>query len=205
MAADWRDLEIDEIPEWSVKAQSVLLASLSMLLIVGAVFFLVMPFNADLAQAKQQEALLKSQFRMKAEQVAALPNVDEQLQNLQAFYRRLTEQLPEAGELAQLLAGINDTGLQYHLDFERLNWQTGEQVGWLYQVPLDIELIGSYQNVGFFSAALAKLSRIVALQDFTLERVSDDGELLRFIVTAHTYRYVEADAKEKSEATGEAS
>lgn len=193
MVADWRDLEIDEIPEWSVKAQSVLLSAVAALLILSAIFFLILPFNTDLALAKQQEALLKTQFRIKAEQVAALPNVDHQLEKLQDFYKRLTEQLPEESELAQLLAGINDTGLQYNLHFERLNWQGGGQVGWLYQVSLDIELIGSYPNVGFFSAALAKLPRIVALQDFTLERVNDNEEQLRFVVTARTYRYIEAE------------
>lgn len=192
MSADWRDFEIDEIPEWSTKAQVFLLAVFSSILLFATIFLVILPLNAQMLMAKQEENELKNQFRLKAQQVAALPDVDDQVEKLQLFYHKLTEQLPEESELALLLAGINDTGLQYNLDFERLNWQGGLQIGWLYQLSLDIELKGQYRDVASFSAALARLPRIVALQGFTLERTNEAEGLLTFIVTAHTYRYVEA-------------
>lgn len=189
MAADWRDWEIDEIPEWPATAQNVLLGVLAIIVLAAAIFFVVLPAQQDVELAKQDESLLRTQFRIKAEQVAALPNVDEQVEELQRFYSHLTKQLPAEDELALLLAGINDTGLQYNLNFEKLNWNKGKHVGWLYQVPLDIELTGEYADMGQFSAALARLPRIVALQDFTLSREKDKTDQLRFSVGAHTYRY----------------
>ncbi len=191
MAADWRDFEIDEIPEWSARAQNAFFAVLSAILFCLFMYLLVLPLNEQEIQAQQKEKILKGQFRLKAQQVAALPNVDTQLEKLKIFYKRLTEQLPEEGDLAVLLAGINDTGLQYGLHFERLSWEKGAQVGWLYQLPLDIQLTGKYRDVGSFSAALARLPRIVALQDFTLERTKEAKDVLRFVVTAYTYRYIE--------------
>lgn len=189
MAADWRDWEIDEIPEWPATAQNVLLGLLAIVVLASAVFFVVLPAKQDVELAKQDENLLRTQFRIKAEQVAALPNVDEQVEELQRFYSHLTKQLPAEDELALLLAGINDTGLQYNLNFQKLNWKPGQRVGWLYQVPLDIELTGEYADMGEFSAALARLPRIVALQDFTLSRENEKVDTLRFAVNAHTYRY----------------
>ncbi|USH02657.1 type 4a pilus biogenesis protein PilO [Grimontia kaedaensis] len=189
MAADWRDWEIDEIPEWSATAQNILLGVLGIVVLAAALFFVVLPAQQDIGLARQDESLLRTQFRIKAEQVAALPDVDEQVAELQKFYSHLTEQLPAADELALLLAGINDTGLQYNLNFEKLNWNKGKHVGWLYQVPLDIELTGEYADMGEFSAALARLPRIVTLQDFTLSREKDKTDRLRFSVGAHTYRY----------------
>ncbi|WP_325891467.1 type 4a pilus biogenesis protein PilO [Grimontia sp. NTOU-MAR1] len=189
MAADWRDWEIDEIPEWPASAQNMLLGVLAIVVLAAAIFFAVLPAQQEVELAKQDETLLRTQFRMKAEQVAALPNVDVQVEELQRFYRHLTKQLPAEDELALLLAGINDTGLQYNLNFEKLNWNKGQHVGWLYQVPLDIELTGEYADMGQFSAALARLPRIVALQDFSLSREKDKSDQLRFLVGAHTYRY----------------
>lgn len=189
MAADWRDWEVDEIPEWPETAQNILLIALATVLLLMAFFFVVLPATQDVELARQEENLLRTQFRIKAEQVAALPDVDEQVEELQRFYSDLTKQLPGEDELALLLAGINDTGLQYNLSFEKLNWKTGKHVGWLYQVPLDIELTGVYTSMGQFSAAIARLPRIVALQGFTLSRESEQREKLRFSVTAHTYRY----------------
>ncbi|WP_407331602.1 type 4a pilus biogenesis protein PilO [Enterovibrio sp. 27052020O] len=188
MAADWRDWEIDEIPEWQTVAQNVLLGVLAVALFAASLFFILLPAHEDVELAKQEEVLLRTQFRIKAEQVAALPDVEEQVQELQRYYARLTQQLPAEDELALLLAGINDTGLQYNLNFERLNWRDSKRVGWLHQVPLEIELNGNYRDIGQFSAALARLPRIVALQDFTVSRVEKRNDL-RFVVTAHTYRY----------------
>ncbi|OEE68840.1 pilus assembly protein PilO [Enterovibrio norvegicus FF-33] len=188
MTADWRDWELDEIPEWSPVAQNILLGVLAVTLFAASIFFVVLPAQEEVNAAKQEESLLRTQFRIKAEQVAALPDVEEQVQELQRYYARLTQQLPAQDELALLLAGINDTGLQYNLNFARLNWRSGKRVGWLHQVPLEIELNGSYRDIGQFSAALARLPRIVALQDFTVSRVDKRSDL-RFVVTAHTYRY----------------
>ncbi|MBE1275957.1 type 4a pilus biogenesis protein PilO [Enterovibrio baiacu] len=188
--ADWRDWELDEIPEWSAMAQHVLLGIFSVMALVAGAFFLVMPLLDDATNAKQEENLLRTQFRIKAEKVAALPNVEEQINELQSFYDHLALQLPAEDELALLLAGINDTGLQFNLNFETLNWKAGKQVGWLYQVPLEMELSGPYHEIGNFSAALARMPRIVALQDFQLSRQKDNKGELMFSVSAHTYRYI---------------
>lgn len=196
MLADWRDLEVDEIPEWSSKAQGVVLGILSLVFLLISTFFLLLPINAQIDRVTQQETALRNQFRYKAEQVASLPDVDEQMNALTAFYERLKMQLPEKSELAILLAGINDTGLQYDLNFKRLDWQKGKQIGWLYKVPLKIELEGSYNNIGLFSSAISRLPRIVALQDFTLRRIDEQNDLA-LSVEAYTYRFVEKRGSKK--------
>ncbi|MDD1782119.1 type 4a pilus biogenesis protein PilO [Enterovibrio sp. ZSDZ35] len=191
MEADWRDWELDEIPEWSATARRVVLTITGLIVLVAGLFFVVAPSYDQITQAEQQEMLLKNSFRFKAQKVAALPDVDEQVEALNRFYISLTRQLPQDEELAQLLAGINDIGQQYGLSFERLDWGYREQVGWLYKVPLDIVVTGNYQGIGQFSEAMARLPRIVALQDFNLKREGDQGEILNFSVAAHTYRYVD--------------
>ncbi|MEZ9523329.1 type 4a pilus biogenesis protein PilO [Enterovibrio norvegicus] len=188
--ADWRDWDLDEIPEWSATAQNVLLGLFSVVALVAGAFLVVMPLLDDVTLAKQEESLLRTQFRIKAEKVAALPDVEEQINELQSFYDHLALQLPAEDELALLLAGINDTGLQFNLNFENLSWKDGEKVGWLYQVPLEMELSGRYHEIGHFSAALARMPRIVALQDFQLSRLKDKNGELMFSVSAHTYRYI---------------
>ncbi|KXF82782.1 type IV pilus inner membrane component PilO [Enterovibrio coralii] len=197
MEADWRDWELDEIPEWSPTARRVVLVVLGLLLLVIGLFFVVLPNYDRVTLAEQEEMMLKSAFRMKAQRVAALPDVDEQVDALNHFYVKLTRQLPQHEELAQLLAGINDIGQQHGLSFERLDWGVGEQVGWLYEVPLDIVVTGNYEGIGKFSESMARLPRIVALQDFTLKREGELGEALSFSVAAHTYRYVGKPLEDK--------
>lgn len=195
MFADWREFELDEIPEWSPTAQKVFLFIFAVVMIATSLFFFVMPLNEKIDNASRQENILRGQFRSKAEQVASLPNVDEQMQALNQFYQRLKAQLPEEEELAILLAGINDTGVQHALKFKQLRWGEGEQKGWLYQVPLKMGIEGTYENIGLFSSALSRLPRIVALQNLNLKRVKNQNTL-SLSVTAHTYRFIDVKGDE---------
>ncbi|PKF51538.1 type 4a pilus biogenesis protein PilO [Enterovibrio nigricans] len=195
MDADWRDWELDEIPEWSSTARRVVLTVAGLLVLVAGLMFVVLPSYDKITMAEQEEVILKNTFRFKAQRVAALPDVDEQVEALNRFYLKLTQQLPQDEELAQLLAGINDIGQQYGLSFERLDWGYGEQVGWLYKVPLEIVVTGSYEGIGQFSEAMARLPRIVALQDFNLKREGGHREVLNFSVAAHTYRYIDRNVE----------
>lgn len=63
MAADWRDWEIDEIPEWQAAAQNVLLFVIGSLVLVGMLFLLILPLKQDVDLARQEESLLRTQFR----------------------------------------------------------------------------------------------------------------------------------------------
>ncbi len=196
MQADWRDLDIDEIPEWSPKAQYVVLALLNAVFIIASLIYIIFPQQENNDTAFRQETLLRGQFRTKAEQVASLPNIKSEIEALGNSYQHLKIQLPEKNELAILLAGISDTGLQYGLKFKRLNWQEGQQIEWLYRVPLTIALEGSYNNIGLFSSALSRLPRIVTLQDFTLSRAKNENTL-SLSVMAYTYQFVDAKGDQK--------
>ncbi len=196
MQADWREWELDEIPYWSKKAQYVVFILLNLVFCLAVFFYFIAPYEGEIEVAKQQEQLLQAQFRLKAEEVAVLPQLDAQMIALEKAYQAATSQLPEENELAVLLAGINNTGLQYDLNFKRLNWQQGKQMGWLYQIPLKVELEGSYNNIGLFSSALSRLPRILVLQDLTLESIKNKNTL-SLSVMANTYRFVEAGENEK--------
>jgi len=64
------------------------------------------------------------------------------------------------------------------------------------ELPIQITVVGGYHNLGFFTAAIGSLPRIVTLHDFTLTPISQGGgksslvgnEVLRMNVLAKTYR-----------------
>ncbi len=196
MQADWRDWEFDEIPYWSEKAQYVVLILLNFAFCLAVFIFCITPYENKIDAAKQQELLLQAQFRLKADEVALLPELDAQMVVLEKAYQALKNQLPQKNELAVLLAGINNTGLQYDLNFKGLSWQQGKQFAWLEQVPLKIELEGSYNNIGLFSSALSRLPRILVLEDLTLESIKNKN-ILSLSIMANTYRFIDLSRNEK--------
>lgn len=188
---DWRELELDEITDWPLLPQGLIALLVTLLLSALGYWYWLTPLTAELEQQKQQEITLRAQLVTRAAQVAALPRVKEQVVELNRRYQEVVEQLPEEQELASLLASINDIGVQNGLIFQSIKWASRIEHDLYYELPLNMQLTGSYQQIGQFAEAIARLPRIVNLRNVELARVDNQGfdELLSLTVSAITYRF----------------
>ncbi|EGR1701902.1 fimbrial protein [Vibrio cholerae] len=195
--ASLQELELDEISEWPLLPQLVVIL-LIMLLIQGAGYwFYLMPKQDEIALLKQEEETVKATLRIKANKVAVLPQIQAQLDELKERYDFLLRQLPVQKELASMLASVNQLGLDSSLTFTRIDWGERESQEFLYRLPLNIELTGSYHNIGDFSQAIAKLPRIINFDDVDWQRVSQESSTLHFRVRAYTYQFKQEVDDEK--------
>lgn len=195
--ASLQELELDEISEWPLLPQLVVIL-LIMLLIQGAGYwFYLMPKQDEIALLKQEEETVKATLRIKANKVAVLPQIQAQLDELKERYDFLLRQLPVQKELASMLASVNQLGLDSSLTFTRIDWGERESQEFLYRLPLNIELTGSYHDIGDFSQAIAKLPRIINFDDVDWQRVSQESSTLHFRVRAYTYQFKQEVDDEK--------
>jgi type IV pilus assembly protein PilO len=195
--ASFQDLDMDEMAEWPLLPQ--LLVILVLILIIQGVgaWFYLMPQNEQLQNLKQQEEVLKSTLRIKASKAATLPQLQAQLDELTERYDFLLRQLPVQKELASMLASVNELGLDNALTFTRIDWGEKQNKEFLYRLPLNIELTGNYHDIGDFSEAIAKLSRIINFDDVDWQRVSQESSTLHFRVRAYTYQFKQEVDDEK--------
>ncbi|HIH0858676.1 type 4a pilus biogenesis protein PilO [Vibrio cholerae] len=195
--ASLQELELDEISEWPLLPQLVVIL-LIMLLIQGAGYwFYLMPKQDEIALLKQEEETVKATLRIKANKVAVLPQIQAQLDELKERYDFLLRQLPVQKELASMLASVNQLGLDSSLTFTRIDWGERESQEFLYRLPLNIELTGNYHDIGDFSQAIAKLPRIINFDDVDWQRVSQESSTLHFRVRAYTYQFKQEVDDEK--------
>ncbi|WP_373949023.1 type 4a pilus biogenesis protein PilO [Vibrio pomeroyi] len=184
-----QDLDIDEITEWPLLPQLLVILVLMILIQGVGTWLYVLPLDDELQQMKQQEQTLKTTLRIKANKVAALPKLQSQLDELTSRYDYLLEQLPVQKELASMLASVNELGLDNSLTFTRIDWGQKQNKEFLFRLPLNIELTGDYHEIGDFSAAIAKLPRIISFDDVNWQRVSQESSTLHFRVRAYTYQF----------------
>ncbi len=184
-----QELDIDEITEWPLLPQLLVILLLVALIQGLGTWFYILPLDDELQQMKQQERTLKVTLRIKANKVAALPKLQGQLDELTSRYDYLLEQLPVQKELASMLASVNELGLDNSLTFTRIDWGEKQNKAFLYRLPLNIELTGDYHEIGDFSAAIAKLPRIISFDDVSWQRVSQESSTLHFRVRAYTYQF----------------
>ncbi|MEZ9578825.1 MULTISPECIES: type 4a pilus biogenesis protein PilO [unclassified Vibrio] len=184
-----QDLDVDEITEWPLLPQLLVILVLMVLIQGAGTWLYLLPLDDELQQMKQQEQTLKTTLRIKANKVAALPKLQSQLDELTSRYDYLLEQLPVQKELASMLASVNELGLDNSLTFTRIDWGQKQNKEFLYRLPLNIELTGDYHEIGDFSAAIAKLPRIISFDDVNWQRVSQESSTLHFRVRAYTYQF----------------
>ncbi|MEZ8063394.1 MULTISPECIES: type 4a pilus biogenesis protein PilO [Vibrio] len=184
-----QDLDVDEITEWPLLPQLLVIFALMILTQGMGTWLYIAPLDDELQQMKQQEQTLKTTLRIKANKAAVLPKLQNQLDDLTSRYDYLLEQLPVQKELASMLASVNELGLDNKLTFTRIDWGQKQNKEFLYRLPLNIELTGDYHAIGDFSAAIAKLPRIISFNDVSWQRVSQESSTLHFRVRAYTYQF----------------
>ncbi|CAE6917546.1 type 4a pilus biogenesis protein PilO [Vibrio alginolyticus] len=194
---NWQDLEMDEIAEWPLIPQLITIGLIVLLLQGVGYWFYLTPKEERLNSLIQQEETLKVTLRIKANKVAALPQLQSQLDELTTRYELLLQQLPAQKELATMLASVNELGIDNKLTFTRIDWGEKQSESFLYRLPLNIELTGDFHDIGRFSQAIATLPRIITFKDVTWQRVSQESETLHFRVRANTYQFKPEEKKDE--------
>jgi len=134
----------------------------------------------------QENEIAKGQAR--AEKLSELISENERLRKR---LEELKEQLPEEKEVSGLLKQVSDLGIKAGLRI--LLWKPEQKKthasGIVHEIPVKVELSGSYHNLGYFFSSLTKLNRIVNISDIKLGSPKPEREsaLLKASITATTF------------------
>jgi type IV pilus assembly protein PilO len=142
-----------------------------------------------------QEQTLRDNYRAKMAQAINLEALEAQQQQVNRYVERLEKQLPSKAEMAALLSDINQAGLGRGLQFEL--FKPGQVVvkDYYAELPIDIKVTGSYHDIGEFAADMAKMPRIVTLNNLSLN-TGKDG-VLSLDAVAKTFRYLDQEELDK--------
>jgi type IV pilus assembly protein PilO len=138
-----------------------------------------------------QEQTLRNDYRSKMAQAINLEALEAQQQQVNRYVDRLEKQLPSKAEMAALLSDINQAGLGRGLQFELFRPGQVAVRDYYAELPIDIKVTGSYHAIGEFAADMAKMPRIVTLNNLSLS-TGKDGTLALDAV-AKTFRYLDQD------------
>ncbi len=86
---------------------------------------------------------------------------------------------------------MTETGIGSGLEFSKIELSDEVTQEIYIELPIEIDVTGSYHDFATFVSGVASLPRIVTLHDF--EIVQQDGLLLSMRIIAKTYRYREEE------------
>jgi len=160
---------------------------------LGDTFYLS-PSREQLHRQQTREVVLQQEVVRKAEIATNLEDNARQLQSLRGSFARLLQQLPLDTEVPALLEDITRLGTANGLVFEEIRLLDEQDRPLYIELPLQIGVIGAYHDLATFISAMAGLSRIVTVHDFTINPVGPHaGAPIRLNLLAKTYRYNDQD------------
>ncbi len=101
----------------------------------------------------------------------------------------MVSQLPSDTEVPGLLEDVTNKGVESGLEIKSIKLQPEQQKEFYVELPINIEVTGSYHDFGTFVSGIAGLPRIVTLHDFKIGSDPKTPGVLTMSISAKTYRY----------------
>jgi len=200
LVEDFRSLDPQDPGLWPLAPKVVILAAVLVVVVGLGAWFGWMPQLEALEAERQQEVTLKEEWLNKKRQAINLDAHRKQLEEINRTFGALLKQLPNASEVEKLLVDINQAGVGQGLQFDLFQPQPEVRKDFYAELPIRIKLVGTYHELGAFAGDVAKLSRIVTLNDLDISVTKDTTLTLNTV--AKTFRYLDDQeiAQQKKEA-----
>jgi type IV pilus assembly protein PilO len=163
----------------------------------AGVYFDTLDQLKTLDTSEQKELTLKADFEVKQKKAVNLQDYQDQLKEIETSLNEVIRQMPTAEEVASLLVDISQTGLASGLQFRLFKPEASITKDFYSELPINIQVIGKYEELGLFVSGLASLPRIVTLHDV---KITPEGKLGELLMSAVVKTYNEED--KISEGTG---
>ncbi|MGY8775294.1 MULTISPECIES: type 4a pilus biogenesis protein PilO [Spongiibacter] len=189
---DFNDLNEGNIGAWPVLVRAALwVIAFAVVLAVGY-FYVIADLRKELAAAEVKEIQLKSEFEKKAFKAAKLEPLKKQMAEMEESFGILLGQLPADTEVPGLLEDMTEKAIDNGLEISSIKLQPERAQEFYIELPIAIEVEGTYHDLAAFVSGIASLPRIVTLHDYKIKS-SKDLASQQMSITAKTYRYKEVE------------
>jgi type IV pilus assembly protein PilO len=205
LAMDFKTLDPKDPGLWPLAPRIVILLGLFTALIATAWGFGALGWSVQLEQLeakRAEEVKHKEDWLNKKRQAVNLDEYRRQLAEIDRSFGALLKQLPNRAEMGDMLVDINKAAQGRGLLVELFK-PGGEAPKEFYaEVPIALNLTGTYHDIGGFTGDIAKLPRIVTLNDISM--TANPNGTLALRATAKTFRYLDEGelANQKKAAKG---
>ena len=202
IADDFRYMNPNDPGAWPLIPKVTVLFGLFVLLLIGGWWFFWSDQLLELENKQHEEETLRQQYLDKKRQAINLDLYTQQLAEIDRSFGALLKQLPNKSEIEALLIEVNQAGLGRGLQFDLFRPGTELMKDFYAELPVAVKINGSYHDIGAFAADVAKLPRIVTLNNISIAPAKDGS--LTLDASIKTFRYLDDEevARQKKASQG---
>ncbi len=170
--------DLNTAGNWPSVVKVTILGLIEVTTITIGFFYDTLDELSSLDREKQKEQSFKIEFKNKQKTAINLKENQEQLAGIEASLYEMFLQLPTKEEVASLLTEISQTGLTSGLKFKLFKPDIPIDNDFYSELPISIQVVGRYENLGMFISGLALLRRIITVHNINISLDRKEGDLL---------------------------
>jgi type IV pilus assembly protein PilO len=189
----------DKIAELSKPQRMGLYIGVLGVLILLFGYFLLWPKFGTIDGLKTQLAQAQGELAKAKRNAAELNEWRSKMRKKETEYKTVMRELPEKEEIPSLLAGISQAGKDAGLEFLLFQPKPEVTKDFFAEIPVDINVSGSYHQVAVFFEKVSNLPRIVNIRNIKIAPQSqkNTGGLVTSC-QAVTYKFIESAGKKNT-------
>ncbi|MBU1205802.1 MAG: type 4a pilus biogenesis protein PilO [Proteobacteria bacterium] len=180
-------------------SRKILILALFLVAILGLYFYLIyLPKSEELEKKVTEVGRLETQVRELRIIAANMKRFQAEAAKLKEELTLAIAQLPTSKEIPSLLANISNLGKEAGLDFLLFRPVPEVTREFYAEIPVEIKVKGTYNDVAIFFDKVGKMPRIVNIAGVTMEGAKEPlgrWEITTFC-TATTFKFIEKEASE---------
>ena len=181
---------IDKIGKLSKLYKILLCLGLFALLVGPFVYFSFLPKISKINTLKKEHSTLETRFTKAKAKANRLKYFQDKLKDAEMEFKIVMKKLPEKKEIPGLLSSVSQSGRDAGLEFLLFQPEPEQNKDFYAEIPVSIKVTGNYHNVALFFDKVARLSRIVNIDDIKMASSKGNTNLITSC-KAVTYRFVE--------------
>jgi type IV pilus assembly protein PilO len=194
---DLKNIDINNLGSWPVPIKIGGILVVCAIVLFAGFWFLIQGELDQYSEAQKKEEALRETYMNKKALAINLPAYKEQMEEMEQTFGSLLRQLPNTTEVPDLLVDITQAGLGRGLEFTLFRPEKELPKDFYAEMPISVEVRGTYHELAQFVSDVAALPRIVTFGDITISAGKDNK--LSMSAKARTYRYMEEGSVKKQE------
>ena len=175
----------------------VLIFAATVVLIIGLYIWLVyIPKTGEITAIKSELDRLERNIEIARVRAKNLKRLEADLAEAQGDLKVAIKLLPTTSEIPSLLKNITKLGNDSNLEFLLFSPEKQVSKEFYVEIPVSIELLGSYHDVAIFFDKVGNLDRIVNVVDLNMIPTKELSTTLKTSCKATTYRFKEGKKTE---------
>ncbi|MGD2125863.1 MAG: type 4a pilus biogenesis protein PilO [Desulfobacteraceae bacterium] len=168
-----------------------------MLIFVGTIVILVgifawffyLPKSEEIEKTGQEIARLQTQLNRVIVRARQLKKFEAEYAEVDAQFKEALRLLPNTKEIPTLLKTITQLGTDSRLEFRYFSPKRERARDFYMEIPVSIEVSGTYHDVAIFFDRVGRMERIVNILNVSMKPISERSTILTTTCDAVTYRF----------------